>query len=236
MSIPGSLRYTCILLFSLLLTTAATAQEAATDTVADKPALPKIQAGHQLHVGFDIIRPAVNYFSDNMQSYEFTADYYLKNELYLAAEGGWGSSSVKYTDLAYNTSNTFFRFGFNKVLLPREHPKDWGGIMMGMRLGTTFIDRSAATYTITDSVWGNSTGTVASKQVNGIWAELNAGVRVELYKGIMAGWTLRGKFMLNSKNFNDLSPLYIAGYGRGDKNAVFDLNFYLGYAVRWKRK
>lgn len=235
MSIPGSLRYICILIFSLLCLGTATAQDMAADTAAEAPAPPKVEAGHQLNIGFDIIRPAVNYLSDNLQAYEFAADYYLKNELYLAAEGGWGSSKVNYTDLAYSTSNNFVRLGFNKVLLARENPTDWGGIMMGMRLGAAFIDRSAATYTITDTVWGNSTGTIAGKQFSGIWAELNAGVRVELYKGLMAGWNLRGKFMLNAKDFNDLSPLYIAGYGRGDKNAVFDFNFYLSYAIRWKR-
>lgn len=235
MLIQSSLKYTCILIFSLLCFSAANAQDTTSDTAAEKP-VPKFEGGHQLNIGVDIVRPVANYFSDNNKSYEFAADYYLKNELYLAAEGGWGTSDVKYSDLNYSTKNSFVRVGFNKILLARENPKDWGGIMMGLRLGSAFIERGTATYTIADSVWGNGSGTIAGKRFNGIWTEVTAGVRVELYKGLMAGWNLRGKFMLNSKSFNDLSPLYIAGYGRGDKNAVFDINFYLSYAIRWKRK
>lgn len=206
-------------------------------TVADTTVQVKKKdmAGHQLTLGFDIVRPVAKYFSDNKQGYEFGADYYLKNELYLAAEGGWGSSDVSYNDLKYSTSNTFYRLGFNKVLLARENPTDWSGMFMGLRLAMAPIDRSAATYTITDSLWGNSSGSLAGKSFNGYWAEITAGVRLDVYKGILAGWNIRGKFLLNGRTFSDLAPLYIAGYGRGDKNAVFDFNFYLSYAIRWKR-
>lgn len=239
MSTPGSLRYIYILLSSLICfgSLSVKAQTADTTAVADTVIIkPKPDlAGHQLTLGIDIVGPVANYFSSNKQGYEFAADYYLKNELYLAAEGGWGSSDVNYTDLKYNTSNTFYRLGFNKVLLPRENPTDWSGVILGLRVGTAFIDRSVATYTITDSLWGNSSGNIAGKTFNGYWMEVTGGVRLDLYKGIMAGWNIRGKFMLNGRSFNDLSPLYIAGYGRGDKNAVFDFNFYLSYAIRWKR-
>lgn len=245
MSIQRTFRYFLSAIISLLLigATHATAQVVAIDTMPmvhsdsvtlDTPKAPRIElGGHQLNLGIDIIRPIVN--ANDKYSYEFEADYYLKNEMYLAAEGGWGTSTVNYTDLKYNTSNYFFRAGFNKILLPRENAKDWGGLFMGLRLATAGIQRSAATYTVIDTTWGNSTGALGSKNFNGYWMEITGGVRVELYKGLMAGWNIRGKFMLNGKAFNDLAPLYIAGYGRGDKNAVFDFNFYLSYAIRWKR-
>jgi hypothetical protein len=61
-------------------------------------------------------------------------------------------------------------------------------------------------------------------------------MRVELAKGLLAGWNLRGKFLMNGRSFKDLAPLNIAGYGKGDKNANFDFNLYLAYAIRWNRK
>jgi hypothetical protein len=42
--------------------------------------------------------------------------------------------------------------------------------------------------------------------------------------------------MMNGKSFSNLSPLYIEGYGEGDKNAVFDFNVYATYSFRWQRK
>ena len=208
------------------------------DTVAVSDTLPKKGeiGGRQLVLGTDIILPVRSYFETQRKGYEFQADYYLHGEIYLAAEGGWGSSNVNYTDLKYTTSNQFVRLGFNKVLLPREDSTDWGGLLLGMRLGMASIHRSAVSYTVIDSLWGSNNGSLGTRQFNGYWVEINAGVRVELVKGLLAGWMIRGKFLLNNKDFKDLAPLYVAGYGRGDKNAVFDFNFYLSYAVRWKRR
>jgi len=56
---------------------------------------------------------------------------------------------------------------------------------------------------------------------------------VEIFKGLFAGWTIRGKFRLNQAPFRELPPAYIAGYGKGDKNAIFDFGFYINYAIRW---
>ena len=206
------------------------------DSTKTKDSLAKkVQYGRQLTLGVDVILPVRNYFETSRQGFEFQADYYTHNEMYLAAEVGWGSSEVAYPDLKYTTSNKFIRLGFNKVLLPRESPTDWGGLILGLRMAAAAINRSNVSYTVIDSLWGNAGGSLGGKSFGGYWFEINAGVRLELYKGIMAGWLIHGKFLLNSSKFRDLAPLYVAGYGRGDKNAVFDFNFYLSYAVRWKR-
>ncbi len=219
----------------LFLAAAAGATPAADSAAIDSVAPRRELAGRQLCVGFDILNPIKNATLTNRTGYEFAIDYYLHKELYLAAEFGWGNSDVQYADLKYTSNNTFLRAGFNKVLLPREDSTDWGGILLGLRLATASVHRGPAGYTIIDSLWGNSNGALAAKDFSGYWLEITTGVRVELIKGLMAGWNVRGKFMVNGNTFKDLAPLYIAGYGRGDKNAVFDINFYLSYAIRWKR-
>jgi hypothetical protein len=109
-------------------------------------------------------------------------------------------------------------------------------MFFGLRAGYADVKRGEASFIVTDSVWGSSPGTTAGKSFSAVWLELVGGMRVELVKGLFAGWTLRGKFIMNGKSFSDLSPLYIAGYGRGDKNADFDFNVFISYAIRWKRK
>jgi hypothetical protein len=196
----------------------------------------KETAGHQLCIGADIVHPVMNNYTNDRYGYEFEADYYLRNEFYLVGEGGWGGSTVNYTDLKYTTTNDFFRLGFNKTILTRNGPKDWDMMFFGLRMGYADVTRSNATYVITDSLWGSPTGSTSGKSFPVYWMELNLGMRVELLKGLLAGWTLRGKFVMNGRSFNDLAPLYIAGYGKGDKNTKFDLNVYVSYAIRWKRK
>jgi hypothetical protein len=244
MSIQSTLRYIFILITSLALVVAAMpvyAQHAVADTVVVDTVEHKVKkvdsASHQLTIGVDLVRPIANAINTSMTGYEFAVDYYLKNEFYAVLEGGFGGSTVDYPDLKYKTTNDFVRLGFNKSLLSRDRPKDWDMMFMGMRLGAANVSRSDATYIVIDSLWGNSTGKpLASSNFLAIWAELTAGMRVELLKNFSAGWNVRGKFILNGKSFNELSPLYISGYGRGDKTSNFDFNVYLSYAFRWKRQ
>lgn len=242
MPVPQKIcRYLYITTFSVLLVLIssavyAQADTSSADTATDHKVKKKDLAGHQLCIGTDIFHPILNGFLKDRYSYELEVSYYMHNEYYLVAEGGWGADYVNYSDLEYNSKNDFFRFGFNKCVLTRDTPHDWDMMFMGMRVAAGEIRRGAAAYTVTDTVWGNVKGQTPPATYAAVWAELTGGIRVEIVKGIMMGWNIRGKFMLNGKSFTDPSPLYIAGYGEGDKNAVFDFNMYVSYAIRWKRK
>jgi hypothetical protein len=226
------LKYITSILF-LLLTLPAFAQD------EDSTEAPKINVDsfHQFRVGIDISKPIINAFIKDRQAYEFEFDYYHKKELYFVAEGGWGSADV--TDsaqqLVYNTTNTFFKAGVNKAMLSRISNKDWDMAFIGLRYGMALIQRSAATYTTYDNFWGSTIGTVPAKSYSAHWFEITGGVKVELFEGIFTGWNVRARFMLNRKSFSELPPSYIAGYGRGDKGSIFDFNFYLNYAIRWRK-
>ncbi len=205
------------------------------DEEKDEPARKKFAAGHQLLIGVDIMHPVLNKYVTNKYTYEAEAQYYLKNEYYAVAEAGWGGADVDYTDLKYTTTNNFARIGFNKSILYRESAEDWDMMFIGLRAAMANVNRSASAYVVYDSVWGNVSGFSQAKSFNAVWAEVTTGIRVGLFKGLMAGWNIRGKFLMNGKSFKDLAPLHIAGYGKGDKNANFDISMYVSYAIRWKR-
>lgn len=207
--------------------------KAQTDSTDAKKKKPAEQYGHQLRFGFDISRPVINLAQSTHTSYEALADYYLVKDVYAVAEGGFGSADYAYPDLSYTSKSSFFRVGVDKTLIRRLGASDWDAAFFGARYGLAFINRGEASYTIVDSLWGSTSGTIAAKNFTAHWAEIVAGVRVELLKGLFAGWNVRGRFLLNEASFRDLSPVFIAGYGRGDKTTVFDFNFYLLYALRW---
>lgn len=219
-------------LCAMLLAGKALAQ---TDSVVKKTK-PEEAYGHQLRFGLDIARPIFNLAQDTRTSYEAELDYYFRKELYFVGEGGFGNAKYEYADLSYTISNSFFRVGFDKTLITRLGISDWDAAFLGMRYAAGFINRSEASYTIVDSLWGSVSGTIPSKSFVAHWAELVGGVRVELLKGFFAGWNVRARFLLNARSFQELSPAFIAGYGRGDKTTVFDFNFYLCYAIRWGAK
>jgi hypothetical protein len=222
-------RYISNILF-LLLSVQAYGQK---DT-ADVNAISAIEPNQrQLRLGVDLSRPVMNMLVKSRHSYEFIVDYSLPKELYLVAEGGFGGSDINYPDLKYTSTNTFVKFGVERSMLQRMFPEDWDLLFVGIRYGMAFIRRKEAIFTTNDQFWGTTTGTIPAKNITGHWAELTAGLRVELFKGIFTGYTIRGKFLLNQGPFRELPPAYVAGYGKGEKNTVFDFNFYLQYALRW---
>jgi len=235
--------YIFILLFSVRGITPVLAQDTTDSidtTVKKDTVIPKIikkdNSGRHLSFGVDIYHPIINNLINNQNGHEFSVDYYLKNDLYAVGDFGYGGSNVDYNDLKYTTNNNFLRVGLNRSILLRNDSTDWDNMFIGFRLGGASIKRSQALYVVTDTLWGNSIGSQPGKNFNAFWVELNLGVRVQLVKGLSAGWIVSGKFMLNSKSFQDLAPLYIAGFGKGDKNSSFDFDFFITYSISWKRK
>ncbi len=220
-------------LLLLLCSICASAQNV-TDSSSDKKSKKEPEHyGHQLRIGIDVSKPIINALQNTRASYEAEVDYYLRKEVYAVVEGGFGSAKYDYPDLSYKSANSFFRLGIDHTLITRLGAGDWDAAFVGVRYGVGFINRGEAAYTIVDSVWGNVSGTTSSKTFTAHWAEVTGGVRVELLKGLFAGWNVTGRFLLNGRSFNELSPAFIGGFGRGDKTTVFDFNFYLCYAFRW---
>jgi hypothetical protein len=227
---------TSVFIISLLLWNSLPAlSQGQADTAAPKPVKKKaIQAGsHQLRIGIDMAKPAANFFNNNTSNYEVGGDYYFKNEIYFAAEAGFGQAAIDFDDLRYKSASQFLRIGVDKSMLQRLFPGDWDMVSVGFRYGIGFIRRGTAAYTVTDPLWGVATGTIAARNFMAHWAEFNAGLRVETFRNVFVGWSVRARFMLNAQTFEELAPAYISGYGKGDKSTAFDFNFYLSYTLRW---
>jgi hypothetical protein len=228
-------KYFISILF-LLVSFSAIGQIDEDDEEVEAPKPVKVDSFSQIRFSVDVSKPIINYLQGDKEDYEFAVDYYFKRDLYFVAEAGWGSASVDYPDLKYNSHNSFIKLGIDRSLLFRAFAKDWDVAIVGVHYGIAPIKRSNAVYTVVDSFWGNTTGQISAASLTAHWIELTGGVRVELYRGLFAGWNIYGKFRLNSNSFQELPPSHIAGYGKGDKNTVFDFNFYLSYAIRWSRE
>lgn len=218
-----------------------------TDTTAKKIPLQDTTAGkknktpkppyiHQFRLGFDVSRIAFNLMYPSRQGYELQADYAMRGKLYAAAEAGFGHGKINYPNLQYTTNSYFVRLGIDQSVLDRIGPLDFDMAFIGVRYGMSIGNRSDATYLVPSPFGLPDSGFVAGQSFVAHWGEIVGGVKVELGKGIFAGWNFRGKFLMNSGIFKDLAPNYIAGYGKGDKSTVFDFNFYVSYAIRWNKK
>ena len=201
------------------------------DTVSQKVKKPAYI--HQFRFGIDIGRFAFNQIYPSRQAYDFQADYALRNNLYAAGEIGFGSGKVAYEKLDYKTNSTFIKLGLDKSFLNKISATDFDMGFLGFRYGMGIGQRQDAKFLIISPFGTEINGIIPKQNFMVHWVEIVGGLKVELWKGVFAGWTGRGKFLLNSGVFKEIAPNYIPGYGKGDKSSSFDFNFYISYAIRW---
>lgn len=215
---------------------AASADTGAVQQKAKTKKVPKYTIPqYQLRFLFDVGNLAVNFADARRQDYEFSADFLYKNNWYLAAEGGYALGVINYDNLKYNTNSTYLRIGADKSLLQSIGPRDYDIVFFGFRYGMGFGNRGTADYVVPSQFGPSQAGTLPDQNFWIHWGEMTGGIRVEMWRGIYAGWNFRARFLLNGKTFeNKLTPNYIAGYGNADNSTSFGFNVYLGYAFRWK--
>lgn len=230
-----------LLCFLLMLISPAIlrAQQPASDSMKEKKATSDTKDTsvtiHQLRIGFDIGRILFNNLFPSRQGYEIQVDYNWKKNLYWAAEAGWGKGKIDYPFLQYQTKGSFIRLGIEQSLFGNISPKDFDNAFIGVRYGMGFGSMGDAQFTVPSPFGGQSEGSAPGQNYFVHWGEIVAGVKVGIWKNLYAGWSIRGKFLFNPKTFKTIAPNYIPGFGKGDKNTVFDFNFYLSYGIQWHR-
>lgn len=227
---------TIVFCFFALLPSGILLAQATVDSMQPNPKAKKAQTTpeiHQLTLGFDVGRILFNNLFPSRQGYEIQADYNWSDNLYFAAEAGWGRGKVDYPFLKYTTKGSFVRIGINQTLLGRSGSGDFDNAFIGLRYGMGFGNMGDGVFSVSSPFGGTTEGTVSGRGYVVHWGELVGGLRVGLWGNFFAGWTVRGKFLLNAGTFKEHSPNYIPGFGKGDKTTIFDFNFYLSYGIQW---
>ncbi len=191
----------------------------------------------QLRLLFDVGNFGINFLDDSRTSIEASADYHYKNDWYLVSEAGYAKGVIDYENLKYNTNSFYVRIGADKSLLKPISNRDLDIVFFGFRYGIASGTRGDATYIVRSQFGPSRSGIMEQQNFLMHWGEMTGGIRVEMWKGIYAGWNFRAKFLLNGKVFdNKLAPNYVAGYGAAEKGTSFGFNVYVGYVIRWQQK
>ncbi len=187
-----------------------------------------------LRIGIDASRFIIN-AATSRQTYEGAMDYDFKRDLAAVLEGGWGRDVVDYDYLKYSSSGSFMRIGIDKSLFTPEAANDYDKVFVGLRYGLGLMNRGQANYTVYDAYWGPTNGIMPAQNFTAHWLEITGGISMEVLRNVYAGWSIRGKWLMNKKAFNDLSPSLIPGYGKGDKATIFDFSIHIFYAIPVKK-
>lgn len=220
-----------LLVFSLSVNAEETAKEVKKDTIF---------RGVSAHI--DIASPVMGYVTDkSIRTLEGSFDVNLLHRFFPIVEFGFGTINRQLENGAsYRANAPFLRMGMNFNLLnQRKNKRDRSTehyAFLGLRYGMSFVNFSMENMPITDNYWQqNALRSYAKNRAYAGWAELVAGIRVDLVKGFTMGWSIRYKMLLHSNLSNKKEMWFVPGFGKSNES-VFDFNYTIGYTFNKDKK
>ena len=181
-------------------------------------------------VGVDMYGLGSKAFGSNFQTSEVSVDVNLKNRYFPVLELGYGKTDEQQDGVSYKSAAPYFRIGMNYNMMFKK--KNLSHLYLGARYGF-----SAFSYDVKGSV---SEDGIYSKEVipfeytgeksNAQWVELLFGIRAQIYKNFLMGWSLRYKVKLSAKENPYTSPGFIPGFGE-NKSTNFGVTYSLIYKL-----
>lgn len=194
---------------------------------------PPVFRGVSLHV--DVASPLMVLGYGQIFNLELQADVNLYRRIYPIIEAGFTSVRHEVSSGAtYSSSAPFFRVGINYGLL--KPFKDDGSSrsvrsypFAGIRYAFSPMNYNITGLTVNDPYWGTSQEvSFRNLSVYSGWLEIVAGVRVDIFKGLTMGWSVRLKTLLHTTAPDKAYLWYVPGYGRSGE-ATFGFNYTIGY-------
>ncbi len=191
-------------------------------------------------IGLDLSRPIVQLIQKQEVGFEITGDYRLAKNWYAAAEIGYASEPGKEDFITYHTNGSYAKLGFNYNTY-----ENWTGlnneVYVGLRYGFSTFNQQLISYTTTDldHYFGDQTYTPNLKYtgLNGHWAELNVGLKVEVMKNLFLTTSIQFKKLISSKQPDNFSNLYIPGFNKVLlNNNGFGFNYTVAYLIPFYKK
>ncbi|MDR0811878.1 MAG: DUF6048 family protein [Paludibacter sp.] len=187
---------------------------------------------HGIRAEADLASIVKSAISKETYSFEGAAQADVLHKYFPVVELGYaGANHFTNNGINFKTNGLFGRAGVDfKILNQKPDEKPVPHLLIaGVRLGMSPFNYNVSNIQIADNYW-NETQTIdlQNNKTFKIWFEGSASIRVELYKNIFMGWTVRfkGKFAEDKKG--QINPWYIPGYGVNN-DSHWDFGYSIGY-------
>lgn len=165
-------------------------------------------------------------------SFEGAVQTKILGKYFPVVEAGFaGAHKTTFENVKFSTNGAFLRAGadFNVLKQKKSEKKFTNYFLVGARLGFTTFGYDMNGIVITDDYWNESrTYNFDNQLAAKVWLELAASLRVEIFRNIYLGWTIRNKNMLTNDKEGKISPWYVPGFGKNASSA-WGVNYALGY-------
>ena len=203
----------------------------------------KILTINKLNLGLDLFKPIKSSSDGDNLNYEIVGDLQLTENLYLAGEYGIVDRIIEDENINFNSSGSFLRIGFNYNMF-----ENWVGmdnsIYLGLRYATSNFSNKIINYTVRnqDSYFSNLVDndfqTIEYSGLSGNWIEIIAGLKVETFKNVYLGFSLRLNKLLSDSEPDNFDTLFIPGFNKVTDDNTFGsgFNYTLTYSIPLRKK
>ena len=210
------------------------------DTLIKKDKLLNI---NKIRLGFDLLKPILSSSEGDNLNYEIVGDLQLTENIYLAGEYGLVDKVIEDENINFNSSGSFLRIGFDYNMFENWIGMD-NSIYIGLRYGTSSFSSKILDYNVRnkDSYFSNLVTnefqTIEYSNLSGNWIEILLGIKVETFKNVYLGLSLRLNKLLSDKKPNNFGNLFIPGFNKVTDENTFGsgFNYTLTYSIPLKKR
>ncbi|MFA6872826.1 MAG: DUF6048 family protein [Bacteroidaceae bacterium] len=243
--------FASIILINLLFLTSLSAQMHTASNAGKRVAnelLDTIPFFNGVYVGVDAVGVIGNSLGSDTKGSELQVDVNLKNRFFPVIEIGYSSTDSESDGGSHYTSDgSFFRLGMNYKMKFRN--RDESHLFVGARYAFSSFKYDIESLSMADPLWGGALNpnlsddiwggsvpfSVKNKSCTAHWAELVFGVRAQIWKNFMMGWSLRYKRRFAVSGSKQAPPDNIPGYG-SNGTSTFGGTYSLIYKLPFKGK
>ena len=197
----------------------------------------------KIRFGFDLLKPIASSSEGDNLNYEIVGDLQLTENIYLAGEYGFVDKIIEDENINFNSSGSFLRIGFDYNMFENWIGMD-NSIYIGLRYGTSNFSSKILDYNVRnkDSYFSNLVTnefqTIEYSNLSGNWIELLLGIKVETFKNVYLGLSLRLNKLLSDKKPDNFGNLFIPGFNKVTDENTFGsgFNYTLTYSIPLKKR
>tara|TARA_B100000575_G_scaffold116132_1_gene92378 strand:- start:215 stop:937 length:723 start_codon:yes stop_codon:yes gene_type:complete len=198
---------------------------------------------NKIRLGVDLLKPIISYTNNDNLSYELAGDIQFTDDLFIAGEYGSVDQLIEDENINFNSNGNYLKLGFDYNMF-----ENWVGmdnsIYIGLRYATSNFSNKIENYIVRnpDSYFSNLVQddyeTVSHSNLNGDWVEVVAGIKVETFKNIYFGFSLRLNKLLSTRRPENFDNLHIPGFNKLTDNNTWGsgFNYTLTYSFRLKKR
>ena len=210
------------------------------DTLIKKEKLLNI---NKIRLGFDLLKPILSSSEGDNLNYEIVGDLQLTENIYLAGEYGLVDKMIEDENINFNSTGSFLRIGFDYNMFENWIGMD-NSIYVGVRYGTSSFSSKILDYNVRnkDSYFSNLVTnefqTIENSNLSGNWIEILLGIKVETFKNVYLGLSLRLNKLLSDKKPDNFGNLFIPGFNKVTDENTFGsgFNYTLTYSIPLKKR